>query len=80
MTTTTLHRTVRHRRAIQIKQHVPYEHPDVPGVCHTCRLPILTTTDGRYTNERHVTLDQLLSQIVTSQHDVMALAAGERYG
>jgi hypothetical protein len=88
MAATTLRRPLRqqrHRHAIsstarQIKRHVPYEHPDVPGVCHTCHLPILLTYDGRYTNDRHVTLDELLSQIVTSGYDVMALAAGEHYG
>jgi hypothetical protein len=82
MTTTTLrpstrrHTSTRHR----IRPHVPYTHPDVPGICQTCQLPIITSRDGRYLNDRHITLDELLAQIVTAP-DVMALAAGERpYG
>lgn len=59
------------------KRHVPYEHPEVPGVCHTCRLPIVVDQNGDYVNQRHVTLDQLLSQMVTSDYDVMLLAAGD---
>lgn len=73
----------RYRRASplarKIRPHVPYETPDVPGVCQTCRLPILTMADGTYPNQLHVTLDELLSQIQVSAHDVMALAAGDQH-
>ena len=72
--------SVNHAQGVRAKAHVPHAHSDMPGVCQTCHLPILTTRDGRYLNDRHLTLDELLAQITTS-YDVMAVASGERpYG
>lgn len=46
------------RRSL-VRQHVPVEDPSTPGVCQVCHLPILTR-GGRYANNLHVTVDQLL--------------------
>lgn len=61
----------------RIKPHVPYERPGTPGVCYTCQLPIYVDENGRYINKCHVTLDELLKNIVTSGPDVAKLAAAD---
>jgi hypothetical protein len=61
----------------RVKPHVPYEHSDVPGVCATCQLPIIVRYDGRYINDRHLTLAEYMEQLVVTRDDVMFAASGE---
>lgn len=65
------------RRVPRIKPHVPYEHPQTPGICSTCQLPIYIDGDGRYVNRCHVTLDELLASIVASGYDTAKLAGAD---
>ena len=53
----------------RFRPHVPHAHPDIPGVCGTCGVPLTART-----NDRHVTLDQLLDQLVTRPDHMMAAA------
>jgi ribosomal protein L34E len=58
----------------RMRPHVPHTHPDVPGVCGTCGIPLTALT-----NDRHVTLDQYLDLLVNdTRPDSAMIAANDR--